>query len=314
MNGNPGHCLNCGANLTGAYCATCGQRAIVHNISVWELVRDLVEELFDFDSRLWRSVLPLLFRPGLMTRDYLAGRRARYVAPLRLYLMLSVAFFVLAAVTGHGINLVVDEADLRAIAEQDLDPEVAGRVETAIQRRVDREQGLEPDSTSCQQIEITGDFAAAHLRDRIIRACEKVAADSGASLEAAAVDNIPIMMVVLIPVLALMMKLLYPLSRRYYVEHLLFVVHYHAFGFLLLTLLIIAQTLGSAITWLESPARWLAIACGFYLAAYLYVAMRKVYGQGRTATALKYLLLVIAYFACLGLSLTGTILYTAFTL
>ena len=315
MNIKPDHCLDCGADLTGEYCAACGQRARVRNISMRELAHDVVEEVFDFDSRLWRSILPLLLRPGFMTRDYLAGHRTRYVAPLRLYLMLSVAFFVLAAVTGHGLDLTVDEKDLRAVAKQDLDPEVAARLADAIQRRADHEQGIVQETSACQEIEISGDFVGlVHLRDRIVRACEKVSADSGASLEAAAVDNVPVMMVVLIPLLALIMKLLYPLSRRYYVEHLLFVVHFHAFGFLILTILMVVQAIGSTVTWLESPARWLSVAGLAYLAVYLYIAMRTVYNQSRTVTSFKYLLLFCGYFACLGLSLVGTILYTALTL
>ena len=89
-------CLNCGTELRGQYCGHCGQRATSRLISLWELLRDAFGDLFEFDSRLWRTMIPLLVRPGRLTRDYLLGRRARYMPPFRMYLVLSVIFFVIA--------------------------------------------------------------------------------------------------------------------------------------------------------------------------------------------------------------------------
>ena len=311
----PKHCLDCGAPLRGPYCSACGQPAIVRAVSLREVISNFAEDVFEFDSRLWRTLLPLMFRPGSMTSEYLAGRRARFLAPLRLYLLLSVVFFVLAAISGYGLNLMADPNELAQIDTRTLDPEIATRVEDAIQRRTDRAQGRVPDVSACENIQLSGNFRGlAHLRDRFVRACEIVSADSGESLEAAAVDNIPVMMVVLIPLLALIMKILYPLSRRYYVEHLLFFVHFHAFGFLLLSLLIIAQALGSTADWLATPTRAIMAAGFVYLPVYLYIAMHKVYGQSHLVTGLKYGLLCAGYLSCLGLSLSGTIVYTALTL
>ena len=90
------NCLNCGTELRGQYCGNCGQRARSRLISLWELLQDAFGDLFEIDSRLWRTVIPLLARPGRLTRDYLEGRRARYMPPFRMYLVLSVIFFVVA--------------------------------------------------------------------------------------------------------------------------------------------------------------------------------------------------------------------------
>ena len=89
-------CLNCGAELRGQYCAVCGQRASGRLISLWELIRDAFGDLFELDSRLWRTIIPLLIRPGKLTKDYLEGKRARYMPPFRMYLVLSIIFFVIA--------------------------------------------------------------------------------------------------------------------------------------------------------------------------------------------------------------------------
>ncbi len=90
-------CLNCKATLHGQYCASCGQRSTSRLISLWQLMKEAFGDLFEADSRLWQTLRPLMLSPGLLTKDYLLGRRARYMPPFRMYLVLSVVFFVVAA-------------------------------------------------------------------------------------------------------------------------------------------------------------------------------------------------------------------------
>ena len=90
------NCLNCGGRLRGQYCGTCGQRSRNRLISLWELISDAFGDLFELDSRLWQTLVPLLIRPGRLTYYYLQGRRARYMPPFRMYLVLSLLFFVIA--------------------------------------------------------------------------------------------------------------------------------------------------------------------------------------------------------------------------
>ena len=78
--------------LSGRYCSTCGQRADTAAHSVGHFLHELTEALTHADSRVWGTLLPLLRRPGFLTREYFAGRRARYLPPLRLYLFMSVLF------------------------------------------------------------------------------------------------------------------------------------------------------------------------------------------------------------------------------
>ncbi len=89
-------CLNCETTLSGQYCGRCGQRARSRLISLWELVGEAFGDLFELDSRVWQTLVPLIFRPGRLTRDYLLGRRARFMPPFRTYLVLSVVFFLVA--------------------------------------------------------------------------------------------------------------------------------------------------------------------------------------------------------------------------
>jgi hypothetical protein len=94
----PAACANCGAPLRGRFCHDCGQRVRSLHVRLREVLRESLEEAFDLDGRIAHTVRLLVTRPGLLTRELLAGRRARYVSPLRLYLTFSVLFFALAAV------------------------------------------------------------------------------------------------------------------------------------------------------------------------------------------------------------------------
>jgi hypothetical protein len=94
------NCLNCGRALAGTYCSHCGQKVAPANPTFRDLIQDLAQELLNLDGKIFRSTWLLLTRPGLLTREYFAGRKARYLAPLRLYLIFSVFFFGLSALAG----------------------------------------------------------------------------------------------------------------------------------------------------------------------------------------------------------------------
>ena len=95
--------------------------------------------------------------------------------------------------------------------------------------------------------------------------------------------------------MAFLLKALYPLSKRYYVEHLLFFVHFHAFFFLILSLQILFARMAAMLAVPEAIAVITIIIGSIYVPVYLFVAMRRVYGQGRLVTFFKYIVLVVAY-------------------
>lgn len=102
--GSP-RCLNCGTELKGPFCYYCGQPDRNFMRFFPALLRDLMDDLFDLDSRFMRTLKPLLFKPGRLTRDFMNGRRYRYTPPMRLYIFSSIAFFLLAALlSSNAIN------------------------------------------------------------------------------------------------------------------------------------------------------------------------------------------------------------------
>lgn len=117
-----GVCSNCETKLAGPVCHSCGQTADTFHRPVWDLVMEVLDGLFGIEGRLWRTIPPLMFRPGWLTRQYLSGVRARFVMPFRLYLTASVLFFLLMFSVNSGDQLeapVVDPASLEE-AREDL--------------------------------------------------------------------------------------------------------------------------------------------------------------------------------------------------
>lgn len=90
-------CRNCESPLTGLYCAQCGQRAAPPNPTTRELAAEAWESFTNVDGKIVLTLRDLMRHPGRLTREYLSGRRVRYLPPVRLYLICSVAYFVLAA-------------------------------------------------------------------------------------------------------------------------------------------------------------------------------------------------------------------------
>ncbi len=91
-----GRCLNCDAPLHGGFCAECGQRAVPADPTVRELAGDAWQEFTGYDGRIMSTIRGLV-RPGFLTRQYVDGRRAHYLPPVRIYLIVSVLYFVIAA-------------------------------------------------------------------------------------------------------------------------------------------------------------------------------------------------------------------------
>ncbi|MGI8820850.1 MAG: DUF3667 domain-containing protein [Chthoniobacterales bacterium] len=127
-------CENCGAPLAGEFCAKCGQHAIDYRRSLVSLVVDAADSFFNWDTKFLKSVGILLLRPWQLTNDFNAGRRVRYVHPLRLYLLASVAFFLLARM----VNL--NSAD-----SFKFDPNDRQGIDTALAKLTAPESPLNPE-------------------------------------------------------------------------------------------------------------------------------------------------------------------------
>ena len=148
------------------------------------------------------------------------------------------------------------------------------------------------------------------LQPRLVEICRRIQADNGRALGRELTHNLGRAMFVFLPLLAAFMKLLYWRPRRYYLEHLLLLLHNHALVFLVASLF----ELLTAPHWLDWLGGWLTLGVSIYLPWYLYRSMRHCYGQGRAATLAKFCVLAVAYATCGTFMLVLTTIYSAATL
>jgi hypothetical protein len=356
-------CANCSQALVGEYCAVCGQRHEPHVHTVGHFAGEAFESISHADSRLWRTLLYLLIRPGFLTREFFEGRRVRYLPPFRLYLVISVLFFIVIGLGGDetkDIELVKldtpeEVATVNAIADQiatkkfgSMSDEQSAKVAAQLRAMAaqqaaeleERKNGAsgpaaadktKKDTPDYDNLDIsTGegvedgisqfckDFKVGDAKDptpdnenrkSLKRWCKRFSQRGVGAVGEGIAHNIPRAMFVFLPLLALIMKLLYWRPKRYYVEHLLFMVHNHAFVFLVLALVMLVGLIPFVgdYAW---PVYWAAF---FYMAWYIYRAMRNYYGQGRALTLAKYFALGWTYIvAGFGVFLL-TAIYSAMT-
>jgi hypothetical protein len=138
MSGHPRAttCGNCGATLQGAFCHVCGQKAVEADVRLHDLFHEAFHEFAHLDGKIFQTLKILVTKPGLLTVEFLNGRRARYLSPVRLYLTCSVLFFGLAALAPDVTRTVVRVSRTPSRGETPLDPAAAKQWQDAASARM----------------------------------------------------------------------------------------------------------------------------------------------------------------------------------
>ena len=296
-------CLNCGAPLAGAFCADCGQRDIPPYPSVRELIVDAAAEFSGWDGRLAPSLRDLILRPGMLTREFLEGRRVRYISPLRLYLMASLVYFLLAA-GAPGIKLGSgDKAAFLGIqvgaTTTRRKPAASGpeRVANTARESIEKQEVLAPAEKAAALQDIGR--APAVLQPLLRRAIE-----DPRGLKRRLVETMPRMLFVLLPIFAGILALFY--RGRNYPEHLYFAIHLHAFIFL--ALLVGQLTKYTRIPVLAACASLVALV---WIPIYATIAFRRVYGGSLSRTLVKEVAIGVIYSVAAGVGFVAMIYWVS---
>jgi hypothetical protein len=276
----PQNCRNCGAPVDGAYCATCGQETALRLPTLREFVREAAGRYVALDGRFWRTVFAMLARPGFLTREYLAGRRRRYIRPARLYLFATLIFF---AVT----RLLVAPVDLF-----EIHPDTP-----------DEAKYLSPEKGFNLQVDQDSVFGSPALQKRWNRFNNLSRSEKAEQLGDGILRYAPYALFVLLPAFALLLKLVYlgrgrryPRRPRLYGEHLVFAAYDHAFVFVAATIMLLIV------------GRTMAITIGLGIVAlYLLLSMRSVYGGSWAGLLLRAFVLFVSYMVLVGLATAGLV-------
>lgn len=272
----PADCLNCGSPLTGPFCASCGQRDVPPYPSVRELAVDAFWELSGWDGRFASTVRALIRRPGMLTLEFLEGRRARYLSPLRLYLMASLVYFLVAA-TAPDVRTKSGKAVFAGV-------HIGEPLSTAPVSRPER-LGIAASDALKNEKTLSAAEKEAAIKDierapALMRPLLRRSIEDPGGFKRGLVEMMPRMLFALLPIFALIVALMY--RGRKYPEHLYFAVHLHAFLFIALLLSGLAK-----FTRLPLVIGLVGVAVLLWIPVYSTLAFRRVYGGSLMRTLVK---------------------------
>jgi hypothetical protein len=315
------NCANCDTPLTGHFCSNCGQEAVLHHASTREFLHEFIGHYVALEGKLWGSLKRLMFQPGELTNEYIRGRRVRYVQPLRMYLTFSVLFFALLKFTADGDTHVEkqttgqniaaatikaagqpedkgDEASKSAARDAlaDVTREMAAEDAKSDIRAAKAEQAHPRREDSNVDMNINEEYIDSKLEHlpllrRQWHALNQLPPEEQVKVFKNGMNHYaPYAIFCLMPVFALLLKVLYLGSGRRFGEHMLFALHTNAFAFLMFSVILLAQF------------GLLQFALWCWLIGYLPWAMRRVYHSSRFGTFLRWAVLMLFYLIALTLA------------
>ena len=338
------HCENCGAQLDGHWCGQCGQAAVDYRRSFRHVVVDVLDSFLNWDSKFFTTIALLIAKPWRLTNEFLAGKRVRYVNPLRLYLLASILFFVVVNYGAKGLRFEPgklnpkDREELKAdLKDQDLPPAAREKLEALL-----RESPLPSSSSSMAPSPATNvpSPSPAPETDKQKREYGKIGDrpfvmfDEAKSttpferwIEARAKDkmgeqgtkmglfiatlfsNLPYMMLCCIPLFAFVLKILYLRRHILYIDHLIYALHIHTFFYIGIMLIALA-TVGLNRAAPGPIAGWVIALLWIAFVVQIFLSIRRVYRQGWFISVFKFLFGGFVYFVVLAVALAATFFVT----
>jgi hypothetical protein len=325
-------CLNCGTETPGRYCPSCGQLNIEPKQTVWHLIQHFFSDITHFDGKFFETVKDLFSKPGFLSKEYMIGRRASYLDPIRMYIFTSAFFFLIFFSVFDVKHMHFGE---NARSEIQKDPDLKQMLPKAMQVVDSVQKAQAADKSNLPFVKINEDseevkkglqvssnksdfhsveaydsaqkLLPADQRDNWLKRkikTRKIELNQRYDKEKTGLlrdmvsnflHNFPKMLFISLPLFALLLKLLYVRRKNfYYVDHGIFAIHLYIFSFLVLLVILGVNQLQSYTGW--GLLQWLLAALAIYPFVYYYKAMRRFYGQSRGKTIAKYFLLFLLSF------------------
>ena len=304
--------LNCEGPVPRLYCGRCGQKNAPLRVPLWRHIYETVETHLFLDSRMARTLPAFLFRPGFLTREHNDGRRVRYSSPLRLYLLMSLLLFVGVGVSRFAADfifmrhLLAEQAGSAAESGAPWFPAPPGSIAaltdpaTETIEELTRKLSEGPmdyeQSISRTIVELLGEDRP--MCQFIVKKMETVRGMGWAEARLAGLDNwlnlLPTAMFLLLPFCAALLKFCFLGTGRYYVEHLIFVLHLHAFIYLVLLIL----------SWVWNPQTIAIALC--VIVAHILLGLRTAYRASVLETLVRGPLFLALYAGLLVAGLGAT--------
>ncbi|MFC1569173.1 DUF3667 domain-containing protein [bacterium] len=293
-------CLNCKERIDlSNYCPNCGQENRDRQITVRQMIRDFLGDYFTFDSKFLHSIVPLITKPGHLTKEYIAGRRIRYISPFRLYIFTTFIFFFILMLNSKLDQKRIDQviANESVIANDSL-LIVLDKYNFAIPKSIIENIYQEIDTTYVLTLrehynrkrsrftfanDQSGDSKLRQYLHKKGKYLNNLGEHGWTIFLKEMIIQIPKVVFFILPIFAFFLKLLYIRHKQYYIEHFIFTLHFHTFVFISLIIPVIYP-------------KWFVIAPVILIVyIYLLLAMRLFYEQSFLKTWIKTHLLLFLY-------------------
>jgi hypothetical protein len=266
------NCLNCGAEVTGKFCPNCGQENLETKENFFHLAGHFISDYFHYDSKFFRSLVPLFTKPGFLTREYWDGKRVHYIHPLRLFFFITILFII---VTTYAYNRFGTEIKSRMI-END---------KALIQLDTNRFASMK----ASDKILFKGDSVTVQTLREQLKGNERRIGKVMIGIDHVFV-NLKYVMFALLPLYALVFKILYRKQKLYYVDHLVYAMHLQCFSYVVLGLLFM---LPLVVTTSIVTVRQIAF---FIILIYVMISVHNLYHQKLWKTVVKSLVATATIF------------------
>ena len=304
------NCFNCGEQLKNDenYCPNCGQKNTDLNISLRELSIDLAGDYFTFDSKFFRTLGPLIFKPGKVPKEYIDGKRVSHIPPLRVFIFLSfITFFLWGLSFNRDITKDENESSALDSSATFIDKISANqsnndtiRILDAIDLTIGQDSSLNDSITNSglsyafnkenDPKEIIDSLAKdnSEFVKKVLYQSLRMYQAEGDEIQKYLMGNISIVLLLLQPFFALLLKLVYIRRKSfYYIEHLVFSLYFHAFILLSTIALFFISTYTNA----SSLIGWLILLSFLYLI----LAIKRFYMQSWLKSIFKSFLISFVY-------------------
>jgi hypothetical protein len=285
-------CLNCGADLNPGdrYCHHCGQKNLSSRLGLKELISQFLTDYFAIDSTLWKTLRLLFFKPGKLTKEFIEGKRKRYVPPFRLYIFLSFIYFFSLALSTDPLNSGGEP--YFSLNPDEGNSGLTLNIDSTISNQADRDTSLIR-ITEPTENDSLASGERSPIQEFFVSQANKVNKNPDLFINSL-FRQISVAMFFLLPVFGGLLKLFHFKREPYYVSHLVHSVHIHSFLFALFTISM-AENL---------VTNWFGVGGGALVSfVYLCLSLKNVYGQKLWIVLLKAILLAILYFIFLTVAL-----------
>ena len=323
------HCLNCEAPLSGRFCSACGQKDGPRKITLRALFGEFASETFEIDGRVPATLRPFFFAPGELTREYVAGRRRRFTAPLRLFL----AMGVLWVLTGFALSQWDELRGVEARPVLDVSEGAAGAPSEDLDGvshelpadsplrdgpglvlgqggAISFHSGTGDKGESMATAMGLGDSAVGRALDRRVAAFEALPPrEQGQRLQEAAREVVPTVALLLLPLFSVGLWISMFRSGRTLPEHGIFALHTHAMGLLVVTVVRLVGRAGSGV---QGGADATAALIGaVFFGLYVLLSLRRAYALSWWSALWRWSLLALGFALSTALVYAVTLLGSA---